>query len=189
MIAALLLTGACSTSAEISAPNAQPNTLAEAADEPVSASATGEPATAPTTVPTALAPTPTPVVDTDGCPLDAPSYVGVELVGEQFRTDLRCADFTGADVAATQLIGLRLDQVTFAGATLTDVTFDGVDASNVDFSGATLLAVEFEEVNLTGADFTGAQLVDVEFDDATCPDGTNSGQNGETCLNNLGASG
>jgi uncharacterized protein YjbI with pentapeptide repeats len=129
------------------------------------------------------------VTDADGCPLDAPNYVGIELVDEAFRTDLRCADFTGATLAVTQLIGVRLEQVTFAGATLTDVTFDGVDASGVDFSNATLLAVEFEEVDLTGADFTGAQFVEVEFDDCTCPDGTNSGENGETCLNNLGASG
>lgn len=148
-----------------------------------------EPTVGPTAVPTALPPTPTPVTDADGCPLDAPSYIGIELVGEQFRTDLRCANFTEATLASTQLIGVRLDHVTFAGATLTDVSFDGVDASDVDFSNAKLLAVDFEEVDLTGADFTGAQLVDVEFDDCTCPDGTNSGQNGETCLTNLGQSG
>jgi len=56
----------------------------------------------------------------------------------------------------------------------------GVDLSNANLTGA----------DLTGAYLSGADLRDTELDgvnwyDTTCPDGTNSDNNGDTCENNI----
>jgi uncharacterized protein YjbI with pentapeptide repeats len=48
-------------------------------------------------------------------------------------------------------------------------------------SGATLTGA-----NLTGAQLSGADLTDAIWSDTTCPDGTNSDNDGDTCVNNLG---
>jgi uncharacterized protein YjbI with pentapeptide repeats len=39
--------------------------------------------------------------------------------------------------------------------------------------------------DLSGADLTGADLSNVQWSNTTCPDGTNSDENGNTCENNL----
>ena len=41
------------------------------------------------------------------------------------------------------------------------------------------------EANLTNADLSGADLTGVYWYSTTCPDGTNSDDNGNTCENNL----
>jgi hypothetical protein len=38
---------------------------------------------------------------------------------------------------------------------------------------------------ITGANLSGANLTDVSWGDTTCPDGTNSDNDGFTCSNNL----
>lgn len=39
--------------------------------------------------------------------------------------------------------------------------------------------------NLSGDNFTGANLTGVTWSDTLCPDGTNSDNDGDTCVNNL----
>jgi len=38
---------------------------------------------------------------------------------------------------------------------------------------------------MIGADLTGADLSNVIWSNTICPDGTNSDDNGDTCVNNL----
>jgi uncharacterized protein YjbI with pentapeptide repeats len=60
-------------------------------------------------------------------------------------------------------------------ADLTGSILTGADLSGADLSGA----------NLYDADLTGAELNNVDWYDTTCPDGSNSDENGFTCENNL----
>jgi uncharacterized protein YjbI with pentapeptide repeats len=50
---------------------------------------------------------------------------------------------------------------------------------------ANLADANFTNDNLTGADLTGANLTGVTWSNTTCPDGTNSNTDGDTCNNNL----
>jgi len=74
--------------------------------------------------------------------------------------DLRNADLSGADLINTYLF---------------DADLSNAYLSNADLTGA----------DLTGADLTGAELAGVHWWYTTCPDGTNSQDNGITCENNL----
>ena len=51
--------------------------------------------------------------------------------------------------------------------------------------GAELFGADLGYANLTGANMTGANLDGVRWINTTCPDGTNSDDNGNTCENNL----
>jgi Pentapeptide repeats (8 copies)/Fibronectin type III domain len=75
------------------------------------------------------------------------------------------ADLSGADLAKADL----------TGAELQSAQLNGADLSRVDFSGA----------NLFSTNLTGATLVGVTWSDTTCPDGTNSNHDGDTCVNDL----
>ena len=58
--------------------------------------------------------------------------------------------------------------------------FSGMNFSNFNMSGADLSGS-----NLTGANLTGANLQPVIWSNTICPDGSNSDNNGNTCVNNL----
>ena len=76
----------------------------------------------------------------------------------------------------------------------------GSDLINSDFSYSNLNYANLEDSDLTYSDFSYSWLHFADFDDATidaidfsysewyrttCPDGTNSESNGDTCENNL----
>ena len=71
-----------------------------------------------------------------------------------------------------------------------DVNLSGIDLSGADLSGALLVGVDLSDANLTDANLEAAITLDANFEgavwsDTTCPDGTNSDDNGNTCENNL----
>jgi uncharacterized protein YjbI with pentapeptide repeats len=108
--------------------------------------------------------------------------------------------------------GDRLKGTSFAGAVIHSVQFPGqVSLEGTDFSGAHIESVGFANSKLRGATFVDAELQLVRFEGAdltdanlagmttdnqtyftgviwkntTCPDGTNSDNNGGTCLGHL----
>jgi uncharacterized protein YjbI with pentapeptide repeats len=130
--------------------------------------------------------------------------------------NLNDADLTGADLSNIDFSGIEgnlqganLSDVNFAGADLTGVYLAGVSSggitgsttllpqdwvltdgyligpaanlTNADLSGANLT-----NADLDGADVTGASFTNVTWSNTTCPDGTNSNNDGDTCVNNLG---
>jgi uncharacterized protein YjbI with pentapeptide repeats len=80
------------------------------------------------------------------------------LIGPE--AELSDADLTNADLT---------------GVELQSATLNGADLSRVDLSGA----------NLFGANLSGALLMGVTWSDTTCPDGTNSNRDDDTCVNDL----
>ena len=56
----------------------------------------------------------------------------------------------------------------------------GVDLSGTDLSGADLSGADLSGADLSGADLSGADLSYVTWYNTTCPDGTNSDDNGDT---------
>ena len=80
-----------------------------------------------------------------------------------------------------------MDQINWVNNT---VNWAYMDLSNADLSGADLRYANLTNADLSGAnlynaDLTGANLAGVYWYDTTCPDGTNSDNNGNTCANNL----
>lgn len=74
-----------------------------------------------------------------------------------------------------------LKNADFREATLASVKFVGSNLSCASFEGATLARPEFIATDLTSAVFTTARITEPSFSNTTCPDGTNSDDNGGTC--------
>ena len=86
------------------------------------------------------------------------------------RADLSNADLYSADLSNADL----------SGAYLMNAYLSYADLSNADLGGADLGGADLSNANLIGADLSG-----VYWYSTTCPDGTNSDDNGDTCVNNL----
>jgi uncharacterized protein YjbI with pentapeptide repeats len=67
------------------------------------------------------------------------------------------------------------------GANLSDANLSLINLSNADLAG-----VNFTNTELNGPNLTGANLTAVSWVNTTCPDQTNSNNDGGTCVNNLG---
>lgn len=97
-----------------------------------------------------------------GCILKGESFVGDTFTDVSLLNAwLNNADFSGAN---------------FSGSNLGEADFSGANFSNAHFSNAILNSA----ANATTADFTGAT-----WSNTLCPDGTNSNNDGGTCVNNL----
>ena len=134
-------------------------------------------------------------VDLSGCDLRGIFTVGYDLTG---------ANFSGANLAGANLSSTTLDTgpTNFTGANLSSANLsstelDGANMTSVDLADANLSGSDDFYLNLTGANLTGAifeVLVmgnDVSnegsetWSNTTCPDGTNSNNDGGTCVNHL----
>jgi hypothetical protein len=87
------------------------------------------------------------------------------------------ANLVGADLSPW---GLAL----FAGSDLA-----GANMSNADLSGVDFLLADLSGANLTGANLSDSSLTDanlngVTWSNTTCPDNSNSNNDGGTCVNN-----
>jgi uncharacterized protein YjbI with pentapeptide repeats len=109
-------------------------------------------------------------------------------------------DLTDADLAHLNLSGLHLNGVNFAGADLFGANLSGADLSALglpffpivptNLSMANLRDADLQNANLAYATLAGAQLdhanlTAVIWLQTTCPDGTNSDDDGNTCVANL----
>ena len=130
--------------------------------------------------------------------------------------NLNDADLTGADMSNINFSGIQgslqganLSNVNLAGADLTGVYLAGVTSGGItgsttllpqdwvltdgyligpsaNLTDADLSGANLTNADLNGANVTGANLTDVIWSNTTCPDGTNSNNDGDTCVNNLG---
>jgi Pentapeptide repeats (8 copies) len=102
-----------------------------------------------------------------GCDFTGKSLAGDDLNG----ADLTVGNLGGANFGGASLIGARL-----TAANLEFATLAGANLSYADLTGANL---GFDD--LTGVTVVGANLQHVNLDDTTCPDGSNSNNDGFTC--------
>ena len=79
------------------------------------------------------------------------------------------ANLSSAGLSAADLVGQDLLDANLSSAVLTSA-----DLANANLTGANL-----DDANTSGATFTGAT-----WSNTTCPDGTNSNNDGGTCINN-----
>jgi fibronectin type III domain protein/pentapeptide repeat protein len=124
-------------------------------------------------------------------------------------TDLPDGNLTGANLTEADLDPLEQDLkfkvsdlsgANLSGATLTDAQVNNAILNDIDLSGASLIgasiqSAEMMEANLTDANLTDANLngtslagstfTGTTWSNTTCPDGTNSDNDGGTCVNNL----
>jgi hypothetical protein len=99
--------------------------------------------------------------------------IPIAVVGCVSRPKTDCA---GANLSNADLTGADL-----SGATLTDADLSSANLTAADLSGATLIAANLSSANLTGANLSG-----VIWGNTTCPDGTVSDWDGDTCVHDLG---
>ena len=115
----------------------------------------------------------------------------------------RQSDFTDAQFVGAQLTNTEFRYSDMSGVNLTNAWIYGggdwlmVDLSYADLTNAMMYDLDLRYANLTGADLTAADLAylntsygpadltGVTWSNTTCPDGTNSDNNGNTCMNNL----
>ncbi|MBG0565506.1 pentapeptide repeat-containing protein [Actinoplanes sp. NEAU-A11] len=70
-------------------------------------------------------------------------------------------------------------------ADLRNARLTGAFLRDADLRNAKLDGADLTGADLTGADLTGASLVKVVWSRTTCPDGTASDENGDTCQGHL----
>ena len=97
---------------------------------------------------------------------------------------------TGTPVLPTDwgLVGGYLigPSATLIDANLTGLNLTGADLPDARLTDANLTGANLTGANLTGATLTGATLTGATWSNTTCPDGTNSNNDGDTCVDNLG---
>jgi uncharacterized protein YjbI with pentapeptide repeats len=111
----------------------------------------------------------------------------------QFLTDaLGQGDFTAADFHGLKFgTGIwgqaNLTNSNFTGGSLTNVVFGNVPLGigPSTFSGTNFTNVTFSGVDFTGNDLSSAVLTGATWSNVTCPDGTNSDSDGNTCIGHL----
>lgn len=115
-------------------------------------------------------------------------------------SDLHGANLEGASFQSTELDRADLHDTDLSGLTFYFAGLAGANLSNTDLSNATIERTYLIGANLQGANFTNAQLISSNFSgidmstvtitgatwsDVTCPDGSNSDSNGNTCAGHL----
>jgi uncharacterized protein YjbI with pentapeptide repeats len=85
------------------------------------------------------------------------------------------------------LLGLdaNLRYATLAGFDLSGAILTGTDLMQSDLSQSDLTGADLTNADLDMAVLTGATLTGVTWANTTCPDGTNSDNDGGTCVDNL----
>jgi Big-like domain-containing protein/pentapeptide repeat protein len=91
------------------------------------------------------------------------------------------ANLAGANITNTNLSGANLTGANLTGANLTDANFKGANLTGANLTGANLTLTNFKgATGMTSATLTGAT-----WKSTTCPDNTNSNNDGGTCIGHL----
>jgi hypothetical protein len=111
--------------------------------------------------------------------------------------------FTGANLTSVAVKNEGTSNHLIQKANFTDANFEGgiyflhetsfnnADLHGVSWVGSTISGVptfegsDFSNANLTGTDFSSAILTSAIWSNTICPDGTNSDDNGNTCIGHL----
>lgn len=92
---------------------------------------------------------------------------------------------TGDRLAGKNLTDAILVGSEFNNLNLKDTNFSRANLKQTNFNGANLSHANFETADLTDADMNETNLEGVKWNNTTCPDGSNSNTNGNTCDGHL----
>jgi uncharacterized protein YjbI with pentapeptide repeats len=95
-------------------------------------------------------------------------------------------NLTDVDLKLADLQGANLNGATLTGARLTSAQMEGANLTSAGLDNATLTHANLTNADMDLAALTGARLRGVTWSNTTCPDGTNSDNDRDTCVNNLG---
>jgi streptogramin lyase len=115
--------------------------------------------------------------------------VGVNLQGDnlqraQFQSHafLSYANLQGANLQSANLTGADLTGASLGGSNLQGATLAGANLTRASVQGSNLLRADLTDANLTAASLLGANLSGAVWSNTICPDGTNSDNDGGTCV-------
>lgn len=112
--------------------------------------------------------------------------VGTRLVGQNLSNSyLFRVNFENTNLTSTNLSNSELSDSFFINTNADEANFTNARIESANFDGANLNQVNFTNANLLNSDLSSATLTDVLWSNTTCPDGTNSNGNGNTCEGHL----
>lgn len=130
-------------------------------------------------------------VDWSGCDLNGANLSHAGLID----ANLSNAFLSRADLTSASIVGADLTNANLTSAILNDASLYSANLTDANLTNASLIETYMDSANLTNANLTGANLIDavlaganltgVVWNNTICPDGTNSDDNGNTCINNL----
>ncbi len=130
--------------------------------------------------------------DLEGANLSGANIQGVILRGGYLPSVVfNNANLTNADLSNLAVApdgGLGGSSIDFTNANATNANFSNDKLQSSNFSNANLQSANFSNANLDSVNLTGAtnmstaNVSGVTWINTTCPDGTNSDSNGNTCV-------
>lgn len=113
--------------------------------------------------------------------------VGLEIrQGNYKEAILNQTQFSGSGLNGADFTKAQLTSTRFLQSQLTNVNYSGADLRFSNFQEATLDTVNFTDANLKGTlSFDTTTRTNITWSNTTCPDGTNSNNNGNTCEDHL----
>jgi hypothetical protein len=119
------------------------------------------------------------------------TLAGCNLAGADLtNAPLPGANLKGANLLRAVLVGANLSGANLSGANLNGANLSGANLTGANLTGANLAGANLSSANLSGAVLTNAKTTSANFTKAiwsnsTCPDGTNSNNDGGTCGGHL----
>lgn len=128
-------------------------------------------------------------VDFTGCAnisgnFEQANFDGAILSGVPWGMNVTSASFVNAQLTNTQIIDTNLTDANMSGANFSNSEFL-IDTTPTTIQNTNLTNVNFSNANLNGIDFTSSTRTGIIWHNTTCPDGTNSDDNGNTCEGHL----
>lgn len=119
-----------------------------------------------------------PATGLTGSNLAGNNYDGANLSGQNLTgSNLKATSFNLVNLMNANLTGVNIKNASLKGANLT-----GADLTNSNLRGVDLTNANLTNANLTGANLTGAIITGVIWSNTTCPNGTNSSNDNNTCV-------
>jgi streptogramin lyase len=115
-----------------------------------------------------------------GCNLEGVDLPNIVLVGASLQGD----NLMRAQLENARLIGASMHGANLIGSELQNAFLGGADLEGAKLHGADLSGADLSRADLSGANLHGATLTGVTWSNTTCPDGSNSDDDGGTCSNN-----
>jgi uncharacterized protein YjbI with pentapeptide repeats len=114
------------------------------------------------------------------------NFDGANFLGSSFSDSLGLDSSTFVNANFTNAyFDITADNTDFTGADFTDATFEGTSGEPTVFENTNFTDANFTNTTFTFVDLSSATVTGATWDNTTCPDGTNSDNNANTCEGHL----